>query len=94
MSNKNSLLLSLAWIALCLIRIGGRWTDLYWFLFTISSSDPRELDSIDSFRVWNASDAMLWMIGLIVFSSFAFAALLRIRKSKNLTSETQQVASK
>ncbi|MBK1789906.1 hypothetical protein [Persicirhabdus sediminis] len=78
MSPKNTALLSIAWIILCLIRIGSRWDDLYWFFVTISSSDPRSLGVIKGDLVWSASDASLWFIGLIIWSISLSYALFKL----------------
>jgi len=89
MKPKSQMLLALAWVILCVLRIGSRWDELYWFLFSISHEDVRNLYSIPPERVWHASDAMWWLLGLIFWTGVFVVATLGLIKTRRLKNQKE-----
>jgi hypothetical protein len=90
MKPKSQIILATCWIALCFLRIGSRWDELYWFLFQASAEDPRSLTSVDPQKVLHASDAIWFFFGLFFWGWVIIFNAVKLIKAKRRASNLKQ----
>ncbi len=93
MKPKSQIFVSVAWMALCLLRLKGSWNETIWFLFSINNQDPRSLPDYESIEIWRASHGVWWFIGLIICIGFLVKSLIAIYQKKKNPNPSKDPAS-